>query len=249
MSITYTAGYTFKTGEDVSMDTLPKKLNAALAGFVFTAINGVPIGATTSSTGAFTTLTSTGGALNGTIGAITPASGRFTTLFTSAPADSNTSIDQATTAGVMIGGTDGYVNVTRSGDVCQYINRLANNGQAVIYQRSGVEVGSVSVTTTATTYATSSDARRKTNVRDLSDTGAMIDQIRPRVFDWRSGEKDSFGFLAQELFAIAPYAVIEGDGNPDKIESGWMIDYSKLVPLLMAEVKSLRARVAVLESI
>jgi hypothetical protein len=38
------------------------------------------IGATTATTGAFTTLTSTGGAVNGTIGATTPAAGTFTTI-------------------------------------------------------------------------------------------------------------------------------------------------------------------------
>jgi len=43
-------------------------------------INGTTIGATTATTGAFTTLTSTGGAVNGTIGATTPAAGTFTTI-------------------------------------------------------------------------------------------------------------------------------------------------------------------------
>jgi hypothetical protein len=44
------------------------------------AIQNTPIGATTATTGAFTTLTSTGGAVNGTIGATTPAAGTFTTI-------------------------------------------------------------------------------------------------------------------------------------------------------------------------
>lgn len=43
-------------------------------------IDNTPIGATTPSTGSFTTLNSTGGALNGTIGATTPAAGAFTSL-------------------------------------------------------------------------------------------------------------------------------------------------------------------------
>ena len=44
------------------------------------AIQNTPIGSTTASTGSFTTLNSTGGALNGTIGATTPATGTFTTI-------------------------------------------------------------------------------------------------------------------------------------------------------------------------
>jgi len=43
-------------------------------------INDTTIGATTATTGAFTTLTSTGGAVNGTVGATTPATGKFSTL-------------------------------------------------------------------------------------------------------------------------------------------------------------------------
>lgn len=43
-------------------------------------IDNATIGATTATTGAFTTLTSTGGAVNGTVGATTPAAGTFTTI-------------------------------------------------------------------------------------------------------------------------------------------------------------------------
>jgi hypothetical protein len=43
-------------------------------------IENTPIGAITPSTGGFTTLNSTGGALNGTIGGTTPAAGTFTTV-------------------------------------------------------------------------------------------------------------------------------------------------------------------------
>jgi hypothetical protein len=43
-------------------------------------VNGTSVGATTASTGAFTTLTSTGGAINGTVGATTASTGAFTTL-------------------------------------------------------------------------------------------------------------------------------------------------------------------------
>src|SRR5579872_4350672 len=43
------------------------------------ALNGT-VGATTPNTGSFTTLTSTGGAVNGTIGGTTPAAGTFTNL-------------------------------------------------------------------------------------------------------------------------------------------------------------------------
>ena len=43
-------------------------------------INSTPIGGSTAAAGSFTTLNSTGGALNGTIGATTASTGRFTSL-------------------------------------------------------------------------------------------------------------------------------------------------------------------------
>ena len=43
-------------------------------------INNTPVGATTPNTGAFTTLNSTGGALNGTLGATTPSTVAATTI-------------------------------------------------------------------------------------------------------------------------------------------------------------------------
>ena len=43
-------------------------------------------------------------------------------------------------------------------------------------------------------------------------------------------------------------AVTAGDNNPDTIEKQWAVDASKLVPVLVAEIKALRARVAALEN-
>lgn len=69
-ALNYTSGTGFSCNTAVNA--------AQLGGATFAAPG--PIGSTTASTGAFTTLTSTGGALNGTIGATTPSTGAFTTL-------------------------------------------------------------------------------------------------------------------------------------------------------------------------
>jgi hypothetical protein len=55
------------------------------------ALNGT-LGATTASTGDFTTLNSTGGALNGTLGATTASTGAFTTLTSSTSLDIGSTI-------------------------------------------------------------------------------------------------------------------------------------------------------------
>jgi len=127
--------------------------------------------------------------------------------------------------------------------------RRNSNGTVLTFTQSGTTVGTISVTTTATAYNTSSDARLKTNVRDYDgyDSGAVIDRILPRIFDWKTGEKDSIGFIAQELYAVYPQAVSKGDDG-EEITKQWGVDFSKLVPVLVAELKALRARVAALES-
>ena len=50
--------------------------------------------------------------------------------------------------------------------------------------------------------------------------------------------------VAQELVTVAPNAVSQQE-DPEKMMG---VDYSKLVPMMLKEIQSLRARVAQLES-
>jgi hypothetical protein len=108
--------------------------------------------------------------------------------------------------------------------------------------------GSISTDGTNTSYNTSSDARLKTNVRPITGSGAIIDALKPSLFNWKSGQQDSYGFIAQEAHAIFPQAVTPGDDDPDIITQQWAMDAGKFMPLAIAELKSLRARVAQLEA-
>lgn len=105
--------------------------------------------------------------------------------------------------------------------------------------------GSITSDGTTTSYVTTSDARRKANIMDAPDAGAIIDAIRVRSFDWDTGEHVEHGFVAQELVHQAPAAVLIGDDGPLGDDSSvWGVDASKLVPLLVRELQSLRARLA-----
>ena len=71
-----------------------------------------------------------------------------------------------------------------------------------------------------------------------------IDAIQIRSFDWKDGgSHQKYGMVAQELQSVAPEAVT-GDADSDEMMG---VDYSKLVPMMMKEIQSLRARVAQLE--
>lgn len=112
--------------------------------------------------------------------------------------------------------------------------------------RDTTTVGSITTNGTSTTYATSSDVRLKTNIVPAADAGGLLDAIEVVSFDWLAGGHTDFGMIAQALHAIAPDAVNVGDDGAE-VEKTWGVDYSKLVPLLVKEVQSLRARVAALE--
>ena len=106
-------------------------------------------------------------------------------------------------------------------------------------------VGTVTTSGSATAYNTSSDQRLKENIADADDAGAKIDSIQVRKFDWKvDGSHQDYGMVAQELLEVAPEAVSQGETEDDMMG----VDYSKLVPMMLKEIQSLRARIAQLES-
>jgi hypothetical protein len=106
-------------------------------------------------------------------------------------------------------------------------------------------VGSITSTSSATAYNTSSDQRLKENIVDAPSASDDIDAIQVRSFDWKAdGSHQKYGMVAQELVTVAPEAV----SQPDDPEEMMGVDYSKLVPMMLKEIQSLRARVSELES-
>ena len=93
-------------------------------------------------------------------------------------------------------------------------------------------------------YFTSSDERLKENIVDAPSASDDIDAIQIRSFDWKAdGSHQKYGVIAQELNNVIPSAV---DMTQDENRHA-SVDLSKLVPMLVKEIQSLRARVAQLE--
>lgn len=123
-----------------------------------------------------------------------------------------------------------------------HISFYTDNGSA------RVTAGSISSSGNTTSYNTSSDRRLKTRLRPAPRAGVVIDAIQVLSFDWLSDRSTvRWGVVAQDLHAVAPEAVTVGDSGAE-VERAWAVDHSKLVPLLIAEVQSLRQRVATLEA-
>ena len=131
----------------------------------------------------------------------------------------------------------------------QYVARFGLNGtgsQSFINFVIGEDttptgVGSVTTNGTTTSYNTTSDQRLKENIVDAPEFGSVIDSIKVRSYDWKSdGSHQRAGFIAQELVTVAPEAVHQ----PTDTEEMMAVDYSKLVPMLVKEIQSLRKRLA-----
>jgi hypothetical protein len=99
-------------------------------------------------------------------------------------------------------------------------------------------------------YNTTSDYRAKTVYGPVANPGAAIDALVVYRGLMNGATVERPMLIAHEVQAVAPYAVtgakdaVNEDGTPLLQQ----MDVSSLVPLLIAELQALRARVAVLEA-
>jgi Chaperone of endosialidase len=155
-----------------------------------------------------------------------------------------------TSTGNLLVGTTSQLD---SGSICLQKSGAASNGivikdtnagggnQIKFLNSSGTTVGYINQNGTLTIYSTTSDQRLKENIIDAPEFGSVIDLIQVRSYDWKENKTHQrAGFIAQELVAVAPEAVCSPE-NPDEMMA---VDYSKLVPMLVKEIQSLRKRLA-----
>jgi hypothetical protein len=131
--------------------------------------------------------------------------------------------------------------------VTSHLSGASSGSPYAYFYYANTDIGSITQSgTTAVLYNTTSDQRLKQNIQDADSASSLIDSLQVRKFDWKSdGSHQRYGFIAQELVTVAPEAVHQ----PEDTEKMMAVDYSKLVPMLVKEIQSLRARVAALESI
>ena len=143
---------------------------------------------------------------------------------------------------------DGSIAVHRANNPCAVFGRQGSNGTAVVFYREGAAVGNVSVTGTGTAYNTSSDYRLKSNVTPMTNRLAAVMTLNPVTYTWNTDSSSGQGFLAHELQAVIPDAVTgekdaeDADGNP--VYQG--VDFSRVVPTLVAAIQEQQAQIAAL---
>ena len=164
------------------------------------------------------------------------------------------------------GGGNVYVGTTTpaysSAKIVSEFNGVSNNGilisdtssigvqNMIVFAKNGSEVGTVTSSTSATNYNTSSDYRLKENVVSMTDALDRVSQLKPSRFNFiADSDKTVDGFLAHEVQEIVPEAIT---GEKDAVDEEGNLEYqgidqSKLVPLLVGAIQELKARVKELE--
>jgi hypothetical protein len=164
----------------------------------------------------------------------------------------NISINAGTDDGITIyqPGTSAGIMQMSNNNACLFLRRRDTNGAIAQFRRDTTLVGSISVTTTATAYNTSSDYRLKENVVPLTNAADRLNQLQVHRFNFIADPDTTVnGFLAHEAQAVVPECVtgtkdeVDDEGNP--VYQG--IDQSKMVPLLTAALQEALAKIETLE--
>jgi Chaperone of endosialidase/Head domain of trimeric autotransporter adhesin len=109
------------------------------------------------------------------------------------------------------------------------------------------QIGSITASSgTVIAYNTTSDRRLKTDNGTYRKGLSTLNQIKINDYTWKETNGKDVGVFAQELYKVYPGAVSKGDdkveNDPSKIEQRWQVDYSKLVPVLVAATQELSAK-------
>jgi len=115
----------------------------------------------------------------------------------------------------------------------------------LFYNAAGTAIGNIYQTALTVAYNTGSSGEHKEDLKEF-DSGRIIDSTNVYDFAWKGTTDRSYGVIAQQAMTVYPMAVTHV-----KMSEGhdyWGVDYSKYVPVLLREMKSLRERVSELES-
>lgn len=129
------------------------------------------------------------------------------------------------------------INVTgTAGSISGYNNpTTAGNANTIAYRDGSGQL-------TSADFILSSDARLKTNLVPLTSALDAIDRIDAYRYTHLRHARQEVGVIAQEVREVLPEAVSESD------DGTLGVSYDRLVPLLLAAVKELSAKVKQLEN-
>ena len=140
-------------------------------------------------------------------------------------------------AGSIVGGTIGATIYGYSNNEMLVISSTYDQSTGGIRFKRGqagseIDSGSITFTTSGTSFNTSSDYRLKEDLQDFAGLD-MVSKIPVYDFKWKVDESRSYGVMAHELQEVLPNAV-SGEKDAEKHQQ---VDYSKIVPLLVKSIQ------------
>jgi hypothetical protein len=152
--------------------------------------------------------------------------------------------------GILAGATTDAVNIKHTQNGNNTINiwqtGTATHSAMAFYKGDTQNIqGTISVTTSAVTYNSTSDYRLKENVVPLENGLDRLMQLKPSKFNWITTGEEAEGFIAHELQEIFPGAVT---GEKDAVYSSTgnikpqSVDYGRITPLLVKAIQELKAQ-------
>jgi uncharacterized protein YaiE (UPF0345 family) len=100
------------------------------------------------------------------------------------------------------------------------------------------DVGTITTTSSATAYNTSSDYRLKTDYKDFSGLD-LVSKIKAYNYEWKADKTRAYGVIAHELQSVINYAVT-GVKDGEQMQG---VDYSKIVPVLIKAIQELNDKI------
>jgi len=146
------------------------------------------------------------------------------------------------------GGDIYYASQTASGGYC-YTSSASNNGGIyyhMLFSESGTARGTITSNGSTVSYNTTSDYRLKDIDGPIANSGAYIDALKPVQGSWKADGSRFIGLLAHEAQEVSETQIATGEKDGEEMQA---MDYSapEIIANLIAEIQSLRARVAQLE--
>lgn len=89
--------------------------------------------------------------------------------------------------------------------------------------------------------AAPSDRALKANIRPIGDAWAVLEGLHGVRFEWHNGGRTDVGVIAQDVEKVLPEAFVRPSSGPA------MVEYHKIIPVLIETVKGLERRVSELE--
>lgn len=128
-------------------------------------------------------------------------------------------------------------------DIALQLGRLGSTGDIQSFYSGSTRVGTISVSSTNTSYNTSSDYRLKEDLKDYSGLD-IVGKIKTYDFAWKTDKSRNYGVIAHEIAEVMPYVVM-GEKDAEFYQG---VDYSKIVPILIKSIQELEARLKTIEN-